>query len=150
MRAMALGLVFLTAACGAPPPPPPPPPGKAIQLEEIDYLVMKANKLYGAGCNFVTDGGGLAALVLAQEKEAIIKLGGKIVRLPADTASQILPETARTRYLDAERILILAPIPGAVPAENGVVQSLPVSLAIIDPRGNPLFNAKGQVQCRPM
>jgi hypothetical protein len=25
-----------------------------------------------------------------------------------------------------------------------------VSLAIIDPRGNPLFNAKGQVQCRPM
>lgn len=149
MRAMALGLIFLIAACSAA-PPPPPPPGKAIQLEEIDYLAIKANKLYGAGCNFVADGGGLAALVLAQEKEAIIKLDGKIVRIPADKASQILPETARTRYLDAERILILAPIPNTVPTENGVVQSLPVSLAIIDPRGNPLFSAKGQVQCKPM
>lgn len=149
MRAIALGLFVGLAACSAP-PPPPPPPGKAIKLEEIDYLVMKANKLYGGGCNFVADGGGLAALVLAQEKEAIIKVGGKIVRLPADTASQILPETARTRYLDSERILILAPIPGTVPTENGVMQSLPVSLAIIDPRGHPLFNAKGQVQCKPM
>ena len=149
MRAIALGLVVGLAACSAP-PPPPPPPGEAIKLEEIDYLAIKANKLYGAGCNFVADGGGLAALVLAQEKEAIIKVGGKIVRIPADTASQILPETARTRYLDAERILILAPIPNTVPTENGVVQSLPVSLAIIDPRGNPLFSAKGQVQCKPM
>lgn len=153
MRRIALGTMlasaFLLAACGKAPPPPPPPP-EAIQLEGIDYLVIKDNKLYGASCNFVAEGGGMSALVLAQELEAIIKLKGKIVRIPADKASRQLPEGARTRYVDSEHILILAPLPGGEATENGVVQSLPTSLAITDGLGRPQFSAKGQVQCKPM
>lgn len=149
MRKLVPGLVLLLAACSAP-PPPPPPPASVVQPEEIDYLAIKTNKLYGGGCNFVAEGGGISALVLAQEKEAIIKLKGQIVRIPADTGSQILPETARTRYAGAEHILILAPIPGTPPTENGVIQSLATSLTILDPQGRIQFFAKGQVQCKPM
>ncbi len=148
MRRGALGLVLLLAACGS--PPPPPPPASTVQPEPIDYLVIKSNELYGAGCNFVSEGGGLSALVLAQEKEAILKLKGKIIRIPADKKSQILPETARTRYIGPENILILAPLPGAKPVEAGVVQSLATSLTIMDLQGRIQFFAKGQVQCKPM
>lgn len=153
MRKIALGIVqglaCALAACGQSAPPPPPPP-QAIKPEGIDYLAIKTNELYGGGCNFVADGGGLAALVLAQEKEAILKLEGKIVRIPADTTSRLLPESARTRYADADHVLIFAPVPGTVPTENGVVQSLPMSLAIVDGIGRQQFAAKGQVQCKPM
>lgn len=131
--AFALGSVFLLAACSK--AAPPLPPLNVIKPEEIDYPTIKANNLFGSGCNFVADGGGLAALVLAQEKEAIIKLDGKIVRIPADTGSQILPATARTRYVNADHILILAPIPGGPPAEIGQIQSLPIRLAIVDKAG---------------
>lgn len=148
MRRSVLGVVLLLAACGK--NEPPPPPLSAVQPEEIDYLVIKTEKLYGAGCNFVADGGGIAALAMAQEKEAIIKLKGKIVRIPADKNSQILPETARTRYVGPENILILAPLPDAKPIENGVVQTLATSLTITDPIGRIQFFAKGQVQCKPM
>jgi hypothetical protein len=153
MRRLALGgvlaLTLLLSACGKAAPPPPPAPS-SIQLEGIDYPAIKAGKLYGGGCNFVADGGGMSALVLAQETEAIIKLKGEIVRIPADTTSRLLPESARTRYANAKQTLILAPLPGAVPTENGVVQSLPVRLAIVDSAGQPQFNAKGLVQCKPM
>jgi hypothetical protein len=148
MRPVALGLVVLLAACGKA-APPPLPPLSAIQPEGIDYATIKANNLFGGGCNFVAEGGGLAALVLAQEKEAIIKLKGKIVRIPADKGSQMLPETARTRYADADHILILAPIPGGPPTEMGQIQSLPIRLAIVDAAGRPQFAAKGMVQCKP-
>ena len=147
--AIALGLVSVLAACG-PSAPPPPPPAKTIQPEGIDYLAIKTNNLFGSGCNFVADGGGLAALVLAQETEAILKLEGKIVRIPADTTSRLLPESARTRYANADHVLIFAPVPGTVPTENGVVQSLPMSLAIVDGIGRQQFAAKGQVQCKAM
>lgn len=148
MRGIALGLVLLLAACGS--APPPPPPASTIQPEPITYPDIKDNELYGAGCNFTPEGGGMSALVLAQEKEAILKLGGKIVRIPADKTSQILPETARTRYVGTNSILILAPLPDAKPVENGVVQSLATSLTIMDLQGRIQFFAKGQAQCKPM
>ena len=127
MRKLLPGLALLLAACSQEAPPPPPPPVNAVQPEEIDYLAIKEGKLYGAGCNFVAEGGGIAALALAQEKEAIIKLKGKIVRIPADTGSQILPETARPRYAGPEYILHLAPIPGTPRTQNGAVSTPPTN-----------------------
>ncbi|MEI6642024.1 MAG: hypothetical protein WCL10_08295 [Novosphingobium sp.] len=121
-----------------------------IQPEPIDYFAIKENELYGAGCNFVAVDGGMSAIALAQEKEAIIKLKGKIVRIPADKKSQILPETARTRYLGPDHILIIAPLPGAKPIESGVIQTMGTSLTILDPQGRIQFFAKGQVQCKPL
>lgn len=149
MRGIALGLALLLAACG-PGAPPPPPPATTIQPEPITYPDIKDNKLYGGGCNFTPEGGGMSALALAQEGEAIIKVKGKIEHIPADKKSQILPETARTRYLGPERILLIAPLPDAKPIENGVVKTLATSLTIMDTRGRIQFFAKGVVQCKPM
>lgn len=149
MRGIALGLVLLLAACGGS-GPPPPPPATTVQPEPITYPDIKDNELYGGGCNFTPEGGGMSALALAQEGEAIIKVKGKIERIPADKKSQILPETARTRYLGTDRILLIAPLPDAKPIENGVVKTLATSLTIMDPQGRIQFFAKGVVQCKPM
>jgi len=149
MRGIALVPVLLLAACGSG-GPPPPPPASTIQLEPIDYFVITNNKLYGAGCNFVAENGGMSALVLAQEKEAIFKLKGEIVRVAADKKSQNFPESAHSRYSDAKYTVLLAPLPGTDPVENGVVQTLATSLAIMDPQGRVQFSAKGTVQCKPM
>ncbi len=149
MRGIALGLVLLLAACGSG-GPPPPPPASTIQPEPIDYFVITNNKLYGAGCNFVAENGGMTALVLAQEKEAIFKLKNRIMRVAADKKSQNFPESAHSRYSDDKFTVLLAPLPNAEPVENGVVQTLGTSLTIMDPHGRIQFFAKGSVQCKPM
>jgi hypothetical protein len=145
MGGLVLGVLLAACSRGA----PPLPPLSAIQPQGLDYLAIKTGKLYGGGCNFVAEGGGLAALVLAQEKEAIFKIEGKIVRIPADKGSQSLPDSARTRYAGGAHIVILAPIPGGEPTENGVIQTLPVRLVITDPAGRTEFTTKGRVQCKP-
>lgn len=149
MRGIALGMVLLLAACG-PGAPPPPPPASTIQPEPIDYLVITNNKLYGGGCNFVAENGGLSALVLAQEKEAVFKLKDQIVRVAADKKSQNFPASAHSRYSDSKYTVLLAPLPGAEPVESGEVQTLGTSVTIMDPQGRIQFFAKGSVQCRPM
>lgn len=149
MRGIALGLVLLLAACGKS-GPPPPPPLSTIQPEPIDYFVITNNKLYGSGCNFVPENGGMAALLLAQEKEAIFKIKDTVVRVAADKKSQNFPEGAHSRYSDGKYTVLLAPLPGAEPIENGLVQMLGTSLTIMDPQGRIQFFAKGSVQCKPM
>ena len=71
MRPLVLVPVLLLAAYGEPAPPPPPPASK-VQPEPITYPDIKDNKLYGADCNFTPEGGGMSALALEQEGEAII------------------------------------------------------------------------------
>lgn len=148
MRRTGLALALVLAACSK--GPPPPPPLSTIQPEGIAYFDITQNKLYGSGCNFVPENGGMSALVLAQEKEAIFKLKGQLVRVPADKKSQNFPESAHSRYSDAKYTVLLAPLPNAEPVENGVVQTLGTSLTIMDPQGRIQFFAKGSVQCKPM
>jgi hypothetical protein len=73
-------------------PPTPEEPGP-ILYPDIDKY-----KLFGAACAFVPSGGGIAPVVLAQEKSAYMKLDGQIVRFAPDPGSPKLPVGAHGKY----------------------------------------------------
>ena len=148
MRALILGFPLLLAACT--PAAPPPPPGNAIELGIIDYFDITQNKLYGSGCNFVGEGGGMGAILLAQGKQAVLKLGNKIVQIPADKTSKPLKQGSWTRYTGPAYTLTLSPIKDGKGVVNGVVEMLSAQMTLSDPGGKVLFTTTGQAQCKPM
>lgn len=69
-----------------------------ISLQPIRYPDIERNKLFGMGCSFAPDGGGLGAVALAQPKAGYLKVDGTIVRLAADIGSKEQAYGARTQY----------------------------------------------------
>ena len=147
MRALILGFPLFLAACS---PAPPQPPANALEPGRIDYFDITNNKLYGSGCNFVGDGGGMGAILLAQAKQAVLKLDNKIVQIPADKASKPLKQGSWTRYTGLAYTLTLFPIEDAKGSVNGVVEMISAQMTLTDPKGKVLFTTKGQAQCKPM
>ena len=147
MRALFLGFPLLLAACS---PAPPPPPTNAVEPGRIDYFDITNNKLYGSGCNFVGEGGGMGAILLAQAKQAVLKLDNKIVQIPADKASKPLKQGSWTRYTGPAYTLTLSPIEDAKGSVNGVVEMISAQMTLTDPKGKVLFTTKGKAQCKPM
>jgi hypothetical protein len=148
MRNLAFGLLVLLAACSE--PAPPPPPANAIEPGTIDYFDITKNKLYGSGCNFVADGGGMGAILLAQGAQAVLKLDRKLVKIAADKASKPLKQGSWTRYSDPAYTLTLNPVEDGKGKVNGVVEMLTAQMTLSDGAGKVLFTAKGQAQCKPM
>ncbi len=148
MRKLAMGFLFLLAACSD--PAPPPPPANALEPGTIDYFDITKNKLYGSGCNFVADGGGMGAILLAQEAQAVLKLDRKLVKIAADKASKPLKQGSWTRYKDPTYTLTLTPVEDGKGKVNGVVEMLTAQMTLTGAAGKVLFTAKGQAQCKPM
>ncbi len=147
MRRLILGIPLLLAACNA---APPSPPANAVEPGRIDYFDITQNKLYGSGCNFVGEGGGMGAILLAQAKQAVLKLNKKIVQIAADKTSRPLKQGSWTRYTDPAYTLTLTPIEDGKGVVNGVVEMLSAQMTLTDAAGKVLFSAKGQAQCKPM
>jgi len=148
MRAIAVAALFLLGACSS--AAPPAAPANAVSPEIIDYFDITRNKLYGSGCNFAADGGGMGALVLGQAEQAVMQLDGKIVKIAADKTSKPLRQGSWSRYADSAYVLRFVPIKNGKNSVNGVVESLDVHISLTDPAGKALYAAKGQVQCKPM
>lgn len=119
----------------------------AIAPQAILYPDISGNKLFGAGCAFVASGGGMGAVLMAFEDRAAIKLDGKIVMLASDAASAKLPDGAWTRYAGNEYGLTLKGT-GPVQALGGV-NKLPGKMVVTDSSGRPVYEASGDIQCRP-
>lgn len=148
MRKLAMGFVLMLTACSD--PAPPLPPTNAIEPGTIDYFDITKNKLYGSGCNFVADGGGMGAILMALEADAVLKLNGKLIKIAADKASKPLKQGSWTRYKDPAYTLTLAPVDDGKGKVNGVVEILTAQMTLSDGAGKVLFTAKGQAQCKPM
>ncbi len=148
MRKLAMGFLLVLASCSE--PAPPPPPANAIEPGTIDYFDITQNKLFGSGCNFVADGGGMGAILMALEAEAVLKLNGKLVKIAADKASKPLKQGSWTRYADPAYILALTSVDDGKGKVNGVVEMLTAQMTLSDGAGKALFTAKGQAQCKPM
>lgn len=125
-------------------------PTRPITPQPIVYFDIRDNKLYGSGCNFVPDGGGMGAVLLAQGERGVIKLDGKLVLLAADKGSKALPQGAWSRYSGKEFALTLTRIDDGKAKKNGVVDLFSGQVVITDPHDSVVYNAKGDVQCKPM
>lgn len=144
MKRAGLMLLPLLAACSG---SGGKAPDNAVALQAILYPDISGNKLYGAGCAFVAAGGGMGAVLMGFADRAAIKRDGKVEMLEADTASAKLPDGAWTRYTAKDYALTLTGT-GPVQALGGV-NKLPGTLAMTDAAGATLYEASGDIQCRP-
>lgn len=126
------------------------PPARPIAPEPILFFDITKHKLYGAGCNFVPDGGGMGAVLLAQADRAIMKLGGDIVTLASDTGSTKLPQGSWSRYSGKAFAVSLTETDGGQRTRNGVVEAFTGHLVVTDPHDQVIYDARGNVQCKPM
>lgn len=118
------------------------PPAKPISPQPMAYMEISQNKLYGAGCNFVPDGGGLGAIVLAQHDRAFLKLDGKIVTLASDAGSTKMPQGSWSRYSGREHALTLTRV------GEGEGDAFVGRVVITDPYDQVVYQARGTVQCK--
>lgn len=126
------------------------PPLRPVEPQPIGYFDITRNKLYGSGCNFVADGGGMGAAALAQADRAVIKLAGHPIVLAADKGSTRLPQGAWSRYAGKDYALSLTRREGDKAAKNGVVELFDGRLVITDAFERPVWQANGNIQCKPM
>ena len=73
-------------------------PAQAIEPQPIDYRDIEANDLFGAGCNFSPDGGGMGATVLAKPDVAHMKIDGEIERFAPDVGAGSNPLDTWQKY----------------------------------------------------
>ena len=112
MRWIAVGLALAVVACGPTPEEQAAAdardvaevkanqdaPAEQLVLDPIRYREIEKFELYGAGCSFVPDGGGLGAVAIAMADEGYAIRNGELLRFAADKGSAELPYLARREY----------------------------------------------------
>ncbi|SMC30487.1 hypothetical protein [Novosphingobium sp. B1] len=122
------------------------PPVKPLDLQPILYPDITQNKLHGVGCAFVADGGGLGAVLLAQDKRGVIKVAEKVEVLAPDAGSAKLPKGSWSRYTGKAYAVTLAVI-GEVKAV-GATDQFKGKMIVTDAFERPAYEATGDVQCK--
>lgn len=144
-RPVGMALLMALAACSGAKPEAP-----QLTLQPILYFDVTQNKLYGSGCNFVPANGGMGAVFLAMEARALIKVDDHIVSIPVANETAALPQGARTRYSGPLYGATLSAVPGGKHKALGVVSVFEGHLTITDAKGQTIYDATGDTQCKPM
>lgn len=123
------------------------PAPEELALEPINYPDIEQNDLYGAGCNFAPDGGGMGAVAIAMAEEGYLKRKGEILTFAADSGSRELPYLARSKY-DGKAYSFSLAIDEASEAPTGIETSdYSGELTVEDQYGGVVYQATGIVQC---
>ena len=123
------------------------PAPEELQLQPIEFADIEANDLFGAGCNFVADGGGAGSLAIAMAETGYVKKDGEILEFAADTGSAELPYLARREY-DGKAYSFTLDLDESTAAPTGIETSdYSGSLTVFDPQGRPVYQSTGIVQC---
>lgn len=131
-------------------------PAREVAPEPILYPDIMQGKLIAAGCNFVADGGGMGAVLMAQADRGVIKLGGHLVALAADKGSARMPLGSWSHYVGRDYALTFTRIEGgsasasaSVPSGGGVqAQAFRAQVVISDADARAVYAAKGEAQCK--
>ena len=123
------------------------PAPETLALEGIGYPDIEKNDLYGAGCSFAPDGGGMGAVAIAMAEEGYLKRKGEILTFAADSGSKELPYLARSKY-DGKAYSFSLAIDEASGAPRGMETSdYSGELTVEDQYGGVVYQATGIVQC---
>lgn len=123
------------------------PPPEVLTPEIIKYPDMEKHEIYGAGCSFVPEGGGLGAIAIGMADEGYMKLGGEILVFAADKGSPELPYLARQKY-DGLKYSFTLQLEQGNPANEGKeVVDFPARLTVNDGGGRAVYQSAGMAQC---
>lgn len=117
-----------------------------ITPQVIGFPDMEQHQLYGIGCAFVPNGGGLGAVFLAMQDGGHIKLEGQVISLTPDLESGELPYGGWGLYRNAEHVAQLS-LEGEGEVSSNETVNYAARLAITDAAGTPLYQASGKAQC---
>ena len=133
-------------------------PAREVAPEPILYPDIMQGKLIAAGCNFVADGGGMGAILMAQADRGVIKLGGHLVALAADKGSARMPLGSWSHYVGRDYALTFTRIEGGsasasasagTPSGGSVqAQTFRAQVVISDADARAVYAAKGEAQCK--
>ena len=123
------------------------PPPEELQLEPIRYREIEKNELYGTGCSFASDGGGMSAVALAMAETGHFLRGDKLITLAADKGSPELPYLARRQY-DGAAYSMTLDLDEAEGEQSGEETSdYPATLTIRDASEQVVYRKSGIAQC---
>lgn len=123
------------------------PPVEQFEPEPIRYREIEKYDLFGAGCSFAPDGGGLGAVAIAMADEGYIIRDGDLLRFAADAGSRELPYLARSKYTGLEYSFILD-LDEAGGEQSGMeTTDYRGSLVVRDAGDRVVYEADGLVQC---
>lgn len=123
------------------------PPVEQLQPKPILYPDIEANDLYGAGCSFAPEGGGLGAIALAMADEGYMKRGEDVLRFAADKGSAELPYLARSKYVGSEYTFTLELDENSAERSGIETTDYPGALTVRDEQDRIVYRASGLVQC---
>ena len=123
------------------------PSPETLVLEPITYPDIEENNLFGAGCSFAPDGGGVGAVAIAMAEDGYLKRNGEVLKFAADSGSRELPYLARREY-DGTAYSFTLDIDDASGAPSGMESSdYSGSLTVRDAYEAVVYEATGIVQC---
>lgn len=120
---------------------------ETVELMPITFPDIERENLFGAGCSFAPEGGGLGALAIAQDGAGYLKIDGTVQRLDADVVSTQLPLGAREQYVGAEYSyqLMLEQDGGKQSGYESV--NYPGRLTVRNNADQIVYDSEGVVQC---
>ncbi len=117
-----------------------------IELAVIGAPDYEKGNLFGAGCAFVPQGGGMGAVLLTRDKRAYIKIGTKVLSLGSDPGGPKAPVGTWEHYVGDTYSLRLTRT-NAAPVVDEVQLRWPGRLTIEDADKRAVYSAAGDVQC---
>jgi len=124
------------------------PPPRPITPQPLMYPDVQAHKLYGKGCAFVAEGGGMGAVLVTKDKFAGFKPKDEVVELASDPGSAAMPEGTWSRYVGKEYALTLTRTGDDTSRPGDPKQSFAGKLVVTDAWNQVVYVADGLVQCR--
>lgn len=123
------------------------PAPEQLELGAIRYREIEQHDLYGAGCSFAPEGGGLAAVGIAMAETGHFLRNGEMVTLAADKGSAELPYLARREYDGAAYSMTLDLDDAEGEPAGEEVSDFPATLTIRDANEQVVYRKKGIAQC---
>lgn len=113
--------------------------------ETILYPDIEAKGLTDPACAFASDGGGMAPILLAMDKRAVMKFSGEIAEFAPDVGVQRGPSIAWSKYDGREysiRFGLGQEVGGAASGKR-----FEASLELLDGKDREVYRAAGIAQC---
>lgn len=144
MRAiLPLCALLALAGCGEGAPASEAP---KLDLQRIGAPEMEQYDIYGNGCVFVPEGGGISAIFITDDAKAYIRPGGKVVKLAKVEGSAELPSGAWQDYA-GENYSVSLTISGTGNQRATEVTDYAGHFTVRDATGAELYKADGLARC---
>ena len=123
------------------------PPPVELALGQIRYREIEMHDLYGAGCSFAPEGGGMAAVALAMADTGHFIRDDELVTLAADKGSAELPYFAHRKYDGTAYSMTLDLDEEAGERSGYETSDYPATLTIRDHHESVVYRESGIAQC---